>query len=463
MEISNNIIYRADLSNEYDDAQSIGHLIIENLTNAGDKIMLIDGITGEELSAIQIVNKSVEVARGLLAVGVKPGDVVSIVTENRFEFAFVLFGTLFINCTLAPLNNTYSERELNHAFSLSKPTIVFASASTSEKVLNVVNSLSHVRKVVLLDDDGPRGLNIVHLRDFTGPKALNGVHFEPKAVDKEKTICLIMCSSGTTGLPKGVQLSQANIIVTARNTKNTVASGSIVDDGDDVVILGLLPLFHAFGAAVLTCTMATASGRIVLLPKFEEATFLGCIQKYRCNILFTVPPLMVFLSKEKIVDSYDLSSLRSIHCGAAPLSKETEDAVRNRLNNSKLIINQGYGMSELTVGVLSQKNLFKPGSVGDVNSGNYAKVIDENGNALGPHQRGELCFKGTVLMIGYIGDAQATSAMIDKDGWLHSGDVGYYDEDLQFYIVDRIKELIKWKGYQVPPAGTLKFSIAIIS
>lgn len=454
MEFSNNIIYRADLSNEYEDALSLGHLIIENLTKAGEQVMLIDGITGEKLSAIQIVNKSVEVARALLAAGVKPGDVVSIVSENRFEFVFVLFGTLFINCTLAPLNNTYSERELNHAFSLSKPTIVFASASTCEKVLNVVKSLSHVRKVVLLDDDGPRGLNIVHLLDFTGPKALNGVHFEPKAVDKEKTVCLIMCSSGTTGLPKGVQLSQNNIIVTARNSKNIVLSGSHNDDGEEVVILGLLPLFHMFGAAILICTLATASGRIVLLPKFEEATFLGCIQDYRCNILFAVPPLMVFLSKADIVDSYDLSSLRSIHCGAAPLSKETENAVRDRLKNPKLAINQGYGLSEVTVGVLSQKNLFKPGSVGDVNSGNYAKIIDETGRALGPHQRGELCFKGSVMMVGYIGDAQATREMIDKDGWLHTGDVGYYDEDLQFFIVDRIKELIKWKGYQVPPAGT---------
>lgn len=140
-------------------------------------------------------------------------------------------------------------------------------------------------------------------------------------------------------------------------------------------------------------------------------------------------------------------------CGAAPLSKEVEDQVKNRLKNPNLTVKQGYGMTELTVGVLSQKLIIKPGSVGDLNAGVYGKVVDEAGVALGPGKRGELCFKGSVLMMGYINDQAATSATIDKDGWLHTGDVGYYDNDFQWFIVDRIKELIKWKGFQVPPAG----------
>jgi len=144
-----------------------------------------------------------------------------------------------------------------------------------------------------------------------------------------------------------------------------------------------------------------------------------------------------------------------ITCGAAPLSKETELAVRSRLNNPNLVIKQGYGLTELTGaagGVLSSKGVTKPGSVGEVNTGVTAKVIDENGNTLGPNKQGELCFKGSLMMMGYINDESATRATIDEQGWLHTGDIGYFDEDLQFYIVDRIKELIKWKGFQVPPA-----------
>lgn len=186
--------------------------------------------------------------------------------------------------------------------------------------------------------------------------------------------------------------------------------------------------------------------------------FLRSIQDFSCNVLFAVPPLMVFLAKDEIVDHFDISSLRLILSGAAPLSKEVEDFVRNRLKNPKLVIKQGYGMTELTVGVLVQKDIIKPGSVGDLNAGVYGKVVDEAGVALGPYKRGELCFKGSVLMMGYINDKAATSATIDKDGWLHTGDVGYYDDDLQFFIVDRIKELIKWKGFQVPPAGELLFN-----
>lgn len=198
--------------------------------------------------------------------------------------------------------------------------------------------------------------------------------------------------------------------------------------------------------------IASSSARIVLLPKFEEGLFLSCIENYRCNVLFLVPPLMVFLAKHPMVDGFDLSCMKLIICGAAPLSKELEQAVYDRLKNPPLKIRQGYGMSELSLAVLLQKTIFKPGSVGDLNEGSEAKVIDGDGKSLGPNKRGELCFRGNQLMIGYIGDFKATKDTIDSDGWLHTGDVGYYDDDKQFYIVDRIKELIKWKGFQVPPA-----------
>lgn len=220
----------------------------------------------------------------------------------------------------------------------------------------------------------------------------------------------------------------------------------------ETVILGLLPMFHVFGSMVLICTMLNRSGKLVMLPKFEESTFLQSFERYRCTVAFLVPPLLVFLAKHPKVAQYDLSSLETIICGAAPISKELEQSVRDRLK-ANLSIKQLYGMTELTSVVLTQKDVVKPGSVGDANENVYAKVIDANGTALGANQVGELCFKGTLVMMGYISDTQATNAIIDKEGWLHTGDVGYYDEDLQFFIVDRIKELIKWKGYQVPPAG----------
>jgi len=189
----------------------------------------------------------------------------------------------------------------------------------------------------------------------------------------------------------------------------------------------------------------------IFLPRFEEEAFLRAIEKYKINSVTAVPPVLVFLAKSLLVDKYDLSSVKNIGSGAAALSKDIEDQVCKRLGGN-ITIRQGYGMSETTLATLASRTEVKSGSVGVVLRGVYAKVIDENGKSLGPNQRGELCFKGNVIMKGYINDPKATNATIDKNGWLHSGDIGYYDEDKFFFVVDRLKELIKYKAFQVPPA-----------
>lgn len=456
MEITNNIIHRLNTSTRYEHEPSLGHLIVRNLEKAGEDVMLVSGITGEKLSAAELVKKSVEVSKALLAAGIKQGDVVSIVSENRFEFAFVLFGSIFNNSILAPINSSYSEREINHALRLSKPKVIFVSTATSQKVIRVAKSLSFIQKIILLDDEHAIADNkTIKMRDFLSARELGRTEFNLKPVDVSKTVCFIMCSSGTTGLPKGVQISQRNLILTTRYFENDILNETNVGSGR-AIMLGFLPMYHVFGAGMLTCTMAAACGQIVILPRFEENHFFGCIERYRCNVLFLVPPLMVLLAKSPLVDRFDISSVRFAFCGAAPLSKELESAVEGRLRNPNYRLKQGYGMSETTFGVLCQKGIVKAGSVGDVYEGVSAKVIDENGKSLGFYERGELCFKGGIIMLGYIDNESATSALIDEEGWLHTGDVGYFDEDLQFFIVDRIKELIKFKGFQVPPAGEFR-------
>jgi 4-coumarate--CoA ligase len=164
------------------------------------------------------------------------------------------------------------------------------------------------------------------------------------------------------------------------------------------------------------------------------------------------PPIVVFLAKTPLFKKYDLSNLKLIMCGAAPLTQETEDQVKERFNN-EIIVLQGYGQTEATLGVLyGNVATAKPGSVGELVRGTYGKVVDKNGKSLGPNKVGELWFKGPFIMKGYVGNSKATAETIDKNGWLHTGDLGYYDDDLQFFIVDRLKELIKYKGFQVAPA-----------
>lgn len=164
-----------------------------------------------------------------------------------------------------------------------------------------------------------------------------------------------------------------------------------------------------------------------------------------------VPPLMVFLAKSPLIDEYDLSSLKIIWCGAAMLSKELEEKVKARINIP--IIRQGYGMTEASILTGQTDNNHKPGSVGVLNAGTYGRVVDaDSGKILGPYQNGELHFKGNTVMKGYINDKSATDNMIDSNGWLKSGDIGYVDDEGEFFIVDRLKELIKYKAFQVPPA-----------
>lgn len=157
------------------------------------------------------------------------------------------------------------------------------------------------------------------------------------------------------------------------------------------------------------------------------------------------------LAKSPLVDKYNLSSIQEIICGAAALSRDTEIAVRKRIGED-IAIRQGYGLSEATLSVLGSGIAPKPGSVGEAMRGICVKIIDDSGKSVGPNVQGELCFKGDRIMRGYIGNKADTSSTIDKDGWLHSGDIGYYDEDKHFFIVDRLKELIKYKAIQVAPA-----------
>lgn len=213
----------------------------------------------------------------------------------------------------------------------------------------------------------------------------------------------------------------------------------------------VIPFFHAYGLLTTLASSACAA-EVVILPKFEEHSFLNAIQTYKINIGFLVPPLLLFLAKSPLVDSYDVSSLMIVGCGAAPLSKELADAVKERTNVLSLI--QAYGMTESTLAVIGQSDTHnKPGSIGGLRPGTWGKIVDiESGRALGPNQRGEMCFKGSSIMKGYTRNPEATRQTIDADGWLHTGDIGYYDEDEEWFIVDRIKELIKYKGFQVPPA-----------
>ncbi|XP_055903336.1 uncharacterized protein LOC129939373 [Eupeodes corollae] len=443
---SNNIIYGGEITSKITSTyRSLGHFLLEQIKKDGDFVMMTDASTGNQYTRKYIHDRIIRLAYILQKLGVKDGDVIGICGENSIDYAVVLYAAFALGATAAPFNATYSERELEHATNLSKPKVLFCSRSPFNKILGVAKKNKYIQHVIVFGDVSPSSEATALEELIKGKKFVSYPDFEAPAVNKCENVALIVCSSGTTGMPKGVQLTQMNIL----NTLDAQFEPEAISFSD-IAVLSVIPWFHAFGCITLVLT-SCMNTNMVFLPKFEERVFLGAIQKYKVVLAFMVPPLMVFLAKHPIVDKYDLSSLLVLVCGAAPLSKETVDTIKARIGVP--IIRQGYGLSESTLAVLVQSDTHcKPGSVGILKRGIYAKVLDtDSGAILGPNQRGELCFKGECIMKGYVGDKKSTQTII-KDGWLHTGDIGYFDDDFEFFIVDRIKELIKYKAFQVPPA-----------
>ncbi|XP_049278967.1 uncharacterized protein LOC125761666 [Anopheles funestus] len=442
------VLYGGDLRNSIEDGcNSFGELVVKRLHRNGDEVALVDAVSGDSLTYHQILARALKLANRFHRLGIKRNSVVGICSENSIHFPIITFATIMLGGTVLPINYSYSSSELKHVLLLTKPVALFASEVPLRKIIAMRDALPSVKLLVSLGKNRPtRGVAL--LDDFFDSSPISNMRsFTPQPVPLKKQVAVMVMSSGTTGLPKAVQLTHHNVMtVMAYQAEDPRYTELPVP----LRVLGLLPFYHVFGF-MLSLNSCLNKVPMVVLSRFEPNLFLRTIQDHRITMASLVPPLVVFLAKSPLVDSYDLSSLYAVLCGAAPLSREIEELVRSRLPNVQTI-RTGYGMSETSLGVISRTNE-KVGSVGKVHKTTHVKVVDlETGCALGSNQTGEICIKGPLVMKGYLHNDRATSEMIDTDGWLHTGDIGYYDGEQDFYIVDRIKDLIKYKGFQVPPA-----------
>jgi acyl-CoA synthetase (AMP-forming)/AMP-acid ligase II len=416
--------------------------VMQDAAKRADKPALIEGPTGRVITYGELAVAIREVAAGLAARGFKKGDVFGILSPNVPEYgiAFHAVATLGgVNTTVNPL---YTSHEIAHQLKDAGARFLVTVPQCMEKAAQAAAEANIEELFVFeqpgVDNNGATPFSKLFLKGGTPPTV---------AINPREDLVALPYSSGTTGLPKGVMLTHHNLVANMRQMV-----GLKYFTSDDTLIC-LLPLFHIYGLVVVLNMGLHSGSTIVTMPRFELEPFLQTLQDYDVTMAHLVPPIVLALAKHPAVNNYKLPKLKTIFSGAAPLDESLTRACMERLGCD---IRQGYGMTEtspVTHSSPPEKENVKYGSVGVPAPNTECKVIDlETGEELGPNQEGEVCVRGPQIMRGYLNRADATAATIDPDGWLHTGDIGYADADGHFYIVDRAKELIKYKGFQVAPA-----------
>nr|POE64328.1 4-coumarate--coa ligase 1 [Quercus suber] len=348
--------------------------------------------------------------------------------------------------TTTAANPFFTPAEIAKQAKGSNAKLIITQASYYDKV----KDLAHENNVkIMCIDSPPKGC--LHFSELTQANESQ----IPKVDISPDDVVALPYSSGTTGLPKGVMLTHKGLVTSVAQQVDGENPNLYFHSED--VILCVLPLFHIYSLnSVLLCGLRVGAA-ILIMQKFEIGSLLELIQKHKVSVMPIVPPIVLSISKSPDLHKYDLSSIRMLKSGGAPLGKELEEAVRAKFPNAKF--GQGYGMTEagpvLSMCLAFAKEPFevKSGACGTVVRNAEMKIVDpETGASLPRNQRGEICIRGDQIMKGYVNDPEATARTIDKEGWLHTGDIGLIDDEDELFIVDRLKELIKYKGFQVAPA-----------
>lgn len=421
------------------------NFLFDHATAYPDKAALVDGPSGRTLTFGQLTGAIQRAAVGLAQRGFGKGDVFAIYLPNLPEYAIAFHAVATLGGIVTPINPLYTPQELAHQLTDSGAIYLLTIPLFLESAQKAAAESGQIKEIFVLGEAEGAVPFAELLKNDGYPPAVS--------IDPGVDVVVLPYSSGVGGLLKGVMLTHHNLVANITQCEHMEFDPGLELRQDDVV-LGLLPFFHIFGMAVIMSWALRRGATVVTMPRFDMEMFLNLIQAHRITYAHLVPPLIFGLARHPLVDQFDLSSLRVIVSGAAPLSAELENAVRSRLG---VIVTQGYGLTEASpvTHFLSHQpaGTPKPGSIGVLVPNTECKITGiDTQDALGVRQDGELWVRGPQIMKGYLNQPEATAAMIDRDGWLHTGDIGYCDEDGYFWIVDRLKELIKYKGFQVAPA-----------
>ncbi|XP_034838793.1 luciferin 4-monooxygenase-like isoform X1 [Maniola hyperantus] len=418
---------------------NFGAFVLEKILEHKDRVALINGATDKQITYQEMVQKIVNIASALTDIGVKIGDVVAIASENRLEYYITSTAVYCCGGISTFFNNAYTKNELIHAVNISQPKYIFVSGEVFKNQYDTLKSFNGIQKFILYDDE-PKSRNCLHYRDLS-ERYVDINTYKPVDFKGKNGICMILYTSGTTGLAKGAKLTHLSLIAACQQPSSVTR---------DLTPLSVAPWSSTMGQ-ICTIQDIVNGTKLVFLPKYNERLYIKTIEKYKIGLLAMAPPLVVMLCKSTIVNEYDISSVEVLYVGGAPTNPKTIRQVRTRFPHIKHFL-QGYGITEATGAVCREMEIgAKEGSVGQVVPGIIIKVVDPETNKLvGVSEPGEVRISGPVIFDGYIGKDKKED--FDEEGFYKTGDIAYYDKDGFFYIVDRIKEIIKYKAWQVPPS-----------
>ncbi len=423
-------------------AVTLPDYVLRDARQRGAKHALVDGASGAALTYAQLSAQMPRASAGLRARGIGKGDVLALCAPNSIEFVVTLLAAGTAGIAVTTVNPAWTESEISGHLRQTRTRWLVSSADLLAAKLRVP-----AREAGIAGSFPIEGLAQADMAPHDDARTDPAAPTVPVSAGQTATEpALLLSSSGTTGLPKIVVLSHRNLVASLCQTR--LAHKVTADD----VVLASLPLFHIFALQVSVNLALLQGATVVLLPRFDPGSFLRAVQQYRVTRAELVPPMVLGLASSDLVASYDVSTLRVLTSGAAPLGADQARACAQRLGCR---VKQMYGLTEIggASHTAPDDGPDHPDSIGPALPGVQCRVIDTaSGAGAAPGTSGELLIHTPGAMRGYLGNPEATAATVDAGGWLHTGDIVTVDAEGWYRVVDRVKELIKYKGLSVAPA-----------